>query len=104
MFANLELIYARGEHEDECDFDELRARARGLLNVDWREIRREQERRAARQKQIDRERAQASQEDEMMMDMMGSRHAVVEPEIVEKVDENAKFVTKATTTTGKISY
>ncbi|EPS37554.1 hypothetical protein H072_8750 [Dactylellina haptotyla CBS 200.50] len=103
VFAAFELVYPHGESQDECDFDEIRARARGLLNVDWSEMRREDEHRRQRQKQLDRDRAKAQQEDEMMMDMLGSRHAVVEkePEVVQ--DENAKFVTKSTVVTLALS-
>ncbi|KAK6340531.1 hypothetical protein TWF696_008857 [Orbilia brochopaga] len=99
VFAALELVYPHGETQDECDFDELRARARGLLDVDWGEMRREDERRRRRQQQLDQDRAAAAQEDEMMMDMLGSRHAVVEKEPEEVYDENDKFVTKSTTVT-----
>ncbi|KAK6502009.1 hypothetical protein TWF481_009827 [Arthrobotrys musiformis] len=103
VFAALELVYMHGEGHDECDFDELRARSRGLLNIDWGEMRREDERRRQRQKQLDRDRAKAQQEDEMMMDMLGSRHAVVEKEPEEIPDENAQFVTKSTTVTLALS-
>ncbi|KAF3941620.1 hypothetical protein ABW19_dt0209422 [Dactylella cylindrospora] len=59
--------------------------------------------RRQRQKQIDRDRAKAQQEDEMMMDMLGSRHAVIEKEPEEVPDENAKFVTKSTVVTLALS-
>ncbi|KAF3220658.1 hypothetical protein TWF679_008853 [Orbilia oligospora] len=103
VFAALELVYMHGEGRDECDFDELRARSRGLLDIDWVEMRREDERRNLRQKQLDRDRAKAQQEDDMMMDMLGSRHAVIEKEPEEVPDENAKFVTKSTTVTLALS-
>ncbi|KAF3919504.1 hypothetical protein ABW20_dc0100876 [Dactylellina cionopaga] len=99
VFAALELVYPYGEAQDECDFDELRARTRGLLDIDWNEMRREEERRLQRQKQLDQDRATAQQDDELIMDMLGSRHAVVEKVPEETPDENAKFVTKSTVVT-----
>jgi len=96
VFVALELIYPDSQnHEgDEFCFEELRARSRGLLDVDWSTLRQEEVERNERRQRLERQRIEEENELESMMHSAQTQRVV---QVAEKQESPALVHAKTVT-------